>query len=113
MDVSVSGDPVRLPAPIEMNLLRIGQEAVANAIRHGRPTVVTARLQFGENRVRLSVTDDGRGFHPQDGAPSGHFGLLDMQERARSMGSVLQVESDPDRGTTVIVEIPMKERVID
>lgn len=113
VDVSVSGDPVRLPAPIEMNLLRIGQEAVANAIRHGRPTAVTARLQFDANKVRLSVTDDGRGFHPQDGAPSGHFGLLDMQERARSMGSVLQVESDPDRGTTVIVEIPMKERVTD
>jgi len=113
VDVSVTGDPVRLPATIEMNLLRIGQEAVANAIKHGRPSVVNARLQFDENKVRLSVTDDGHGFHPQDGAPTGHFGLLDMQERARSMGSVLQVESDPERGTTVVVEIPMKDRVID
>ena len=113
VDVSVTGNPVRLPATIEMNLLRIGQEAVANAIKHGRPSVVNARLQFDENRVRLSVTDDGHGFHPQDGAPTGHFGLLDMQERARSMGSVLQVESDPERGTTVVVEIPMKDRVID
>jgi len=113
IDVSVTGDPVRLPAPIEMNLLRIGQEAVANAIKHGRPRVVKARLQFSENLVRLSISDDGRGFHPEDGAPSGHFGLLDMQERARSMGCVLQVESEPERGTTVIVEIPMKEWVTD
>lgn len=113
VDVSVTGDPVRLPTSIEMNLLRIGQEAVANAVKHGRPRMVNARLQFDEHKVRLSVTDDGRGFHPQDGAPSGHFGLLDMQERARSMGCILQVESEPERGTTVVVEIPMKERVAD
>lgn len=113
VDVSVTGDPVRLPTTVEMNLLRIGQEAVANAVKHGRPRVVNARLQFDEHKVRLSVTDDGRGFHPQDGPPSGHFGLLDMQERARSMGCILQVESEPERGTTVAVEIPMKERVAD
>jgi signal transduction histidine kinase len=113
VDVSVTGDPVRLPAPVEMNLLRIGQEAVANAIKHGRPRVVNARLQFDENKVRLSISDDGRGFHPQEGAPSGHFGLLDMQERARSMGSVLHVHSEPERGTTVMVEIPRKEQVSD
>ena len=115
VDVSVTGEPVRLPTTIEMNLLRIGQEAVANAIKHGRPRVVNARLQFDEHKVRLSITDDGRGFHPQDGAPIGHFGLLDMQERARSMGCILQVESDPERGTTVVVEIPMKmkEQVAD
>lgn len=113
VDVSVTGDPIRLPTTVEMNLLRIGQEAVANAIKHGRPRVVNARLQFDDQKVRLSVSDDGRGFHPEDGPPSGHFGLLDMQERARSMGSILQVESEPEHGTTVIVEIPMKEWVPD
>jgi len=110
VDVSLTGDPVRLPAAVEMNLLRIGQEAVANAIKHGRARRVNARLQFDESKVRLSVTDDGRGFHPQDATPTGHFGLLDMRERAQSMGCVLQVESEPERGTTVFVEIPVKER---
>ncbi|MFZ0734015.1 MAG: sensor histidine kinase [Candidatus Sulfotelmatobacter sp.] len=110
VDVSVSGEPIRLPAAIEMNLLRIGQEAVANAIKHGHARVVNAMLHFEDNKVRLSVTDDGRGFRPQDSSPSGHFGLLDMQERAQSMGSVLQVESELERGTTVLVEIPVKER---
>lgn len=111
VDISVTGAPVRLPTPIEMNLLRIGQEAVANAIRHGRARVVKAVLQYEDHKVRLSVTDDGRGFCPQDTTPSGHFGLLDMRERAHSMGCILQVESEPERGTKVAVEIPMKVQV--
>ena len=112
VDVNVSGDPVRLPAAIEMNLLRIGQEAVANAIKHGRARVVNAVLKYDDNTVSLSVTDDGHGFHPQETTPSGHFGLLDMRERAHSMGCVLQVDSEPERGTRVAVEIPVKERVM-
>lgn len=105
--VSVSGNPVRLPAAVEMNLLRIGQEAVANAVKHGGAHVVTADLLYDENKVRLCVTDDGRGFRPHDAAPSGHFGLLDMRERAQSMGCALQVESEPERGTRVAVEVPV------
>ena len=111
VEVSVSGAPVRLPASVEMNLLRIGQEAVTNAIKHGRARFVSTVLEYDEDRVRLSVTDDGRGFRTQDGPPSGHFGLLDMRERAHSMGCVLQVESQADRGTKVAVEIPIKAQV--
>jgi signal transduction histidine kinase len=112
VNVKVSGAPVRLPTPIEMNLLRIGQEAVANAIKHGRAHVVSAILEYEEDKVRLSVTDDGRGFRLQEATPSGHFGLLDMRERAHSMGCVLQIESEPDCGTKIAVEIPIKEGAI-
>ncbi len=112
VDVSVAGTPVRLPRAIEMNLLRIGQEAVANAVKHARARLVHAVLEFNENKVRLSVIDDGRGFRPQDAAPNGHFGLLDMSERAHSMGCVLEVESEPERGTKIAVEIPIQERAI-
>ena len=112
VDVSVTGAPVRLPAGVEMNLLRIGQEAVANAIKHAGARVVNASLHYEENKVRLCVTDDGRGFRPADNAPSGHFGLLDMRERAHSMGCVLQVESEPDRGTKVAVEIPVRIQTV-
>jgi signal transduction histidine kinase len=110
VDVSVSGAPVRLPAAVEMNLLRIGQEAVANAIKHGNARVVNAVLHYDQDTVRLSITDDGRGFRPQDSTPSGHFGLLDMRERAHSMGSVLLVESEPEHGTKVAVEIPVRDK---
>ena len=61
VEVTVQGDPIRLPVPIEMNLLRIGQEAVANAIKHASPTRVTAELRYQPESVSLSVCDDGRG----------------------------------------------------
>jgi len=112
VDVNVAGSPVRLPTAIEMNLLRIGQEAVANALRHGRARSVRAALRYGDDRVCLSVTDDGHGFYPDESASSGHFGLLDMRERAQSMGSVLQIHSEPGRGTQVVVEIPLREQVV-
>ena len=112
VDVSVSGSPVRLPAAVEMNLLRIGQEAVANAVKHGRARVVSAVLQYDGDKVRLCITDDGRGFDPQDDVPSGHFGLLDMEERAHSMGCALEVESAPNCGTKIAVEIPVKEQAL-
>jgi signal transduction histidine kinase len=112
VDVSVTGAPVRLPAGVEMNLLRIGQEAVANAVKHAGARVVNASLHYDEDKVRLCVTDDGRGFQPQDNSPSGHFGLLDMRERAHSMGCVLQVESEPECGTKVAIEIPVKIQAV-
>lgn len=108
VDVTVTGTPVRLSPTVEMNLLRIGQEAVTNAIKHGHARNVTALLEYERERVCLSVTDDGRGFQPQETPPSGHFGLLDMRERAHSMGCVLKVESAPDCGSKVAIEIPMK-----
>jgi signal transduction histidine kinase len=112
VEVSVRGVPVRLPASIEMNLLRIGQEAVANAIKHGRAREVNALLEYDQEKVRLCITDDGSGFRPQDTPPSGHFGLLDMQERAHSMGCALEVNSEPECGTRIAVEIPLKEQVL-
>ncbi len=111
VEVSVRGTPVRLPAAVEMNLLRIGQEAVANAIKHGRAHEVNALLEYDEEKVRLCITDNGRGFRPQDNPPSGHFGLLDMRERAHSMGCALEVTSELKCGTRIAVKIPIKEQV--
>jgi signal transduction histidine kinase len=111
VEVSVSGVPVRLPGPIEMNLLRIGQEAVANAVKHASARLVSALLEYDESSVRLSVTDDGCGFRPQDANSSGHFGLLDLRERAHSMGCTLQVESEPGAGTRVAISVPVNAQV--
>jgi signal transduction histidine kinase len=93
-----------------MNLLRIGQEAVANAIQHGGAHQVRIQLQYASDKVRLSVSDDGRGFAVGAVAATGHFGLLDMKERAQMMGCQLLVESEPGRGTCIAVEVPMKSQ---
>jgi two-component sensor histidine kinase len=108
MNVKISGTPVRLAAPVEMNLLRIGQEAVANAVKHGEARHVTIELQYAPGSVRLFVKDDGCGFAPDLALSAGHFGLLDMRERAQSIGCHLEIESAFGRGTQLTVEAPIQ-----
>jgi signal transduction histidine kinase len=105
LQVRIEGKPVRLPGRIEMNLLRIGQEAVANAVKHGRAKEVSIELRYASGGVCLTVADDGSGFAADQPDRTGHFGIQDMRERAQSMGSRLNIESKVDRGTTISVEV--------
>jgi signal transduction histidine kinase len=107
VNVTIKGTPVRLPGQKEMNLLRIGQEAAANALKHGRPRNVNIELLYTSTAVCLNVIDDGCGFAASQAAPTGHFGLLDMRERAHSMGTELNVESEPGRGTHISLNVPL------
>jgi signal transduction histidine kinase len=107
VDFKIQGTPVRLPSPVEMNLLRIGQEAVANAVKHGHARQVSIELLYAGASVSLTVIDDGQGFAAGQSSPAGHFGLLDMRERAQSMSSHLRVESQPGRGTRIALEVPL------
>ncbi len=92
----------------DRDVLRIAQEALQNALRHAAATRVTIRLQRVEDRAVLEVADDGKGFHP-----AGHtlrttrLGLTSMEERAARLGGALTIESAPDRGTTVRLEVPI------
>jgi signal transduction histidine kinase len=112
IDVNVSGTPVRLPGRIEMNLLRIGQEAVANAIKHGHASNIHIELQYSPEKTILRVSDDGRGFRPDHADSAGHFGMLDMRERAESLGSHLQIGSAPGRGASITVEVCREQQPI-
>ena len=113
VEVKVQGTPVRLPGQIEMNLLRIAQEAAANAVKHGRAQLVEIELRYTSSSVGLNVSDDGTGFVPSQASPSGHFGLLDMRERALSMGSQLKIESEPGTGARVALEVPISNELRD
>ena len=101
--VEVSGTPQRFAPAIEMNLLRIGQEAVANAIKHAVCRQIAVELAFAPGSVRLVVQDDGCGFVPAVSA--GHFGLLDMRERAQAIGCKLEIESRAGYGTRIAAEV--------
>ena len=105
IQVRIEGEPARLPAPTEMNLLRIGQEAVGNAVKHGHARQIMIELRYDPRFVRLSVTDNGEGFNAEEPCRAGHFGILDMRERAQSMGCQLSIDSAPTRGTTISVEV--------
>ena len=93
--------PVR--AKIEEELLRIGQEAVANAVRHASANRIDVQLIYEAARVSLRVEDDGRGFIPATGTngPEGHYGIRGMQERASEIDAALSLESTVGEGTRV------------
>lgn len=107
---SVGGTFRPLGPQVENNLLRIGQEAVGNAVRHAQAKTVTVSLDFGTREVRLEVRDDGRGFDAEgyDGGKGGHFGLVGMRERAEQMGGEAHVNSEPGAGTEVVVRVPIE-----
>lgn len=108
LELRVSGEPVRLSYVVELNLLRIGQEAVANALKHAQAARIVVHLDYRHGVTRLEVSDDGIGFEKPGGnaAMEGHFGLLDMYERAASLSCDLLVESAANAGTRIIVEVP-------
>ncbi len=103
------GEPRSLPEVVEENLLRIGQEAIANTIKHSGANNVNIELQFERLRVSLQVADDGAGFDREKaaGPAEGHFGLLGMAERAKRLGGQFILSSQPNAGTLVRVEIPL------
>jgi signal transduction histidine kinase len=94
---------------IEEELLRIGQEAVVNAVRHAAATRIDVQLIYEGARVSLQVEDDGCGFQPSpdSAGPEGHFGIRGMQERAGQIDAALVLESTPGGGTRVLVEAPL------
>lgn len=110
-EVRVEGQIIHLSEELERNVLRICQEAVSNARRHGQPRHIEVVLEYLADTLRICIRDDGMGFEPKEftGVASGHFGLAVMQERAQRFGGRLRLESHPGQGTTVEVAIPYEQ----
>jgi signal transduction histidine kinase len=101
-----SGRVQQRPAPaLESALYRLVQEALTNVVKHANAGAVEVSVAEREDRVELTVHDDGDGFDPA-GATNG-FGLLGMRERALLFGGQLEVESAPGAGTTVRASLPV------
>jgi len=94
-----------LPIPVEAELYRIAQEALANIRAHAAARVVTITLRTGVRTATLSISDDGCGFDPH-AIGAGHHGLVGMRERAAFIGGCLRVASQTGRGTRVTVVTP-------
>lgn len=100
-----SGEPGRIPIRISDTLFRIGQEALANAVRHARPTMLKITLTYGGNFLELTVEDNGSGFLI-DSLSLG-FGIRGMRKRADNISADLQIRSTPGVGTTVQAIAPV------
>lgn len=113
ISVGTAGTPRKLPPRAENNLLRITQEALANALKHSRATEITVDLSYDPGKVWLRIQDNGVGFDTSknDMVYAGHFGLLDMSERAEKMGGHFSVVSSPGEGTEVVAEYAEKNEL--
>lgn len=106
--VSVTGDARPLHAEVEMTLLRVAQEALANVGKHASASRVAVTLSYMEDVVVLDVRDDGSGFDPQTVNPSivGGFGLIAMRQRVTRLAGDFEIETAPGQGTGVSATVP-------
>ncbi|MCW3054780.1 MAG: multi-sensor signal transduction histidine kinase [Chthonomonadales bacterium] len=102
----VQGDLYTLPPEVENHLLRIGQEAVTNVLRHAQATKLKTTLTYKPGQVRLRVEDNGRGFTPDRHDEAG-FGLIGMRERAAQIAAALTIDSRPGHGTRIEIVVPI------
>jgi PAS domain S-box-containing protein len=111
IEVTMRGISRRFTPEMELCLFRIAQEALRNVLRHSRATIAEVTVEFGEKKIRMTIGDNGRGFYlPEttgDFVKQGRLGLAGMQERVQLIGGSLEIESEPDKGTTVVVESPV------
>jgi signal transduction histidine kinase len=107
--LTVTGNAARRMLTIEDQVLRIAQEAITNAVRHGRGTHIRVGVDYGERTLTLEVSDNGCGFEPARmcTTASGHYGLTGMKERAEQVGGSLDISSSRSAGTTITLTAPM------
>jgi signal transduction histidine kinase len=111
--VEINGQARPLPSSVEHHLLRIGQEAITNAVKHGHPKAIRVSLDYGTASVTLGVRDDGCGFEPKAVVSgNGHFGLQGLRTRARKLNATLNLSSEPGQGTRIEVIVPLTAREV-
>jgi signal transduction histidine kinase len=109
LEFSVLGDHRPLSPLIETTALRIGREAVMNALKHAEATKVDVRLEYAPRALMLQIADDGRGMSASviEAAPrDGHLGISGMRARARQAAGTMDIVSQPGSGTTVRLTLP-------
>ncbi|MBD2741929.1 AAA family ATPase [Coleofasciculus sp. FACHB-1120] len=104
------GIPYPLPSEVENNLLRIGQEALTNALKYATATEIRVELIYQSTQCRLRIKDDGQGFPIDRSSSHTGFGLLGMSERAARIGAQLQIQSTPGQGTEIAVSVNQPEK---
>lgn len=109
VDYQVNGVIPRLNAKLQLAAFRVLQEALTNVHKHAQASKVSVGLVHMEGVLRLTVEDDGRGFDYQ-GDLKGHYGLINMRERAKQYSGELEIESAAGQGCKISFKVPTAER---
>jgi two-component system sensor histidine kinase DegS len=108
INVTVTGTERRLEPYLEVMLFRAIQELLGNAARHSQATLVKVILDLGEDRVRVSVDDNGKGFDPDSLQQSNSLGLKLIRERAEMLGGNFEIDSNIGKGTRISFAVPAR-----
>jgi signal transduction histidine kinase len=100
------GEPRPLRNRLEEELLRMAQEMLTNALRHGRARWVRVVLQFERKQVRLSIEDDGHGFDPS--AQAAGYGMRSIRESIKQLRGHLEVDSSQGLGSRITITLPIR-----
>ena len=112
LELSIHGTPRDLPPSVGMDLIRIAQESLMNALRHARAKFVCLDVTFGAESLILRVQDDGIGFDVKRRTAGGGFGLIGMNQRAERLGAHLTVTTQPGKGTEIAVTAPIPPETV-
>lgn len=115
--LEVDGDPVELPQPYRVTLLRAAQASLANVRDHARASTAVVTLTFLGTEVTMDIYDDGIGFDPSlavraahdGGADGSGFGLRSLQQRVNSLHGSLELEAAPGEGAVVAIRLPLDD----
>lgn len=112
--ITVIGEPHKLSPASQIAVYRIVQEAINNSSRHSSARQIDLLINYNIHKVYIEICDDGKGFDVQQVLSSPvacHFGLIGMQERAKSIGGHLEINSDPGKGCKITLDIPNNNEV--
>ncbi len=104
----LEGEPIPLPDDLQLNLLRIAQEAITNVLRHAKATQLDLTLRFQTPHIQLRITDNGVGFETSNLLENSGFGLIGIRERAARFYGSFALQSSPTSGTTLKITIPLE-----
>ena len=109
IQVLQTGDPRSIPLRINDTLFRIGQEALANAVRHAMPTRISISVRYSENSVCMEIEDDGIGYDRRNELKG--FGVRGMRRRVAAISGAMEITTSPGRGTHVLITAPLPMRL--
>jgi signal transduction histidine kinase len=109
VEVTADLESLVLPTVLEHAMLRVAQEAIANAVKHAHAATIRLRLHADDGMAVLEVADDGHGFEPAQESATAGLGLRAMRQRVDEQGGTLHIEPGPGRGTTVRASFPWRK----
>ena len=108
VNVTITGNERRLESYLEVMLFRAMQELLGNAVRHSQATQVKVGLDLGEERIRVSVDDNGKGFDPETVQQGNSLGLRLIRERAEMLGGSFEIDSAIGKGARISFAVPAR-----